>query len=110
VAVVIARSGRRIRPATSQPSVTDPAAMRPSITNTSTWSGFGSLETVYAGDASAVEGLPPVQGNVDRHALAAQPGRHRLGQLRMVLGHQDPHALYPRPRLGPQYSRMTDWR
>jgi hypothetical protein len=64
---------------------------------------------VVAGDRGLLVPVHPVVRDVDRHALAAQPPGHRVGQSGLVLHHQHPHASsLPEPaavRLGPRPDR-----
>ena len=46
---------------------------------------------VIVGERDAPERLAAVEREVDGHALAAQHGRHGLGEPRMILDHQHPH-------------------
>jgi hypothetical protein len=53
---------------------------------------------VVRGADEVVEGVLPVEGDVHRHALLAQPAGHRCGQLRVVLDQQHPHHSSGSPR------------
>jgi hypothetical protein len=48
---------------------------------------------VVAGQGHVAEGVLPVVGNVDGHALLMQAARHRLGEPAVVLHHQYSHTL-----------------
>jgi hypothetical protein len=48
---------------------------------------------VIAVDRCVIEGCVAVQGHVDGHALAAQPGGHRPGQELVILGYQHSHRM-----------------
>ncbi|MCX4697606.1 hypothetical protein [Streptomyces sp. NBC_01373] len=50
-------------------------------------------DDVVAVDLDALQGGRPVEGQVDRHPLPAQPGGDGLGELFMVLDHQHTHAV-----------------
>jgi len=50
---------------------------------------------VIRGQSHARQRLAPVERDVHRHALAAQDGRDRLGQARVILDDQHPHPFHP---------------